>query len=70
MPGDSVPIAIARGTGGFVVSGSNDVLALLQQIDAFAHKYLGVDSYPYRVPGAQRIKFVLQPERVHYNAPR
>jgi len=41
-----------------------------EQIDAFAHKYLGVDSYPYRVPGAQRIKFVLAPERVHYNPPR
>jgi PPOX class probable F420-dependent enzyme len=39
-------------------------------IDALAKKYLGVDSYPYRREGEQRIKFLLQPERVHYNAPR
>lgn len=39
-------------------------------IDALAKKYLGVDSYPYRQQGEQRIKFLLQPERVHYNAPR
>ena len=41
-----------------------------EQIDAFANKYLGVDSYPYRREGAQRVKFVLEPERVHYNPPR
>ncbi len=40
------------------------------QIDALAKKYLDADSYPYRRPGEQRIKFVLRPERVHYNAPR
>ncbi len=38
-------------------------------IDSLAKKYLGVDSYPYRKEGEQRIKFVLRPERVHYNAP-
>ncbi|HLW94435.1 MAG TPA: pyridoxamine 5'-phosphate oxidase family protein [Solirubrobacteraceae bacterium] len=41
-----------------------------ESIDALAKKYLGVDSYPYRQQGEQRIKFLLQPERVHYNAPR
>ena len=38
-------------------------------IDSFAKKYLDADSYPYRQAGEQRIKFVLSPERVHYNAP-
>ena len=38
-------------------------------IDSLAKKYLGVDSYPYRKEGEQRIKFALVPERVHYNAP-
>jgi len=39
-------------------------------IDSLAKKYLGVDSYPYRKEGEQRIKFALHPERVHYNAPQ
>ncbi|HEY1777893.1 MAG TPA: hypothetical protein VGG41_17190 [Solirubrobacteraceae bacterium] len=38
-------------------------------IDSFAKKYLDADSYPYRQPGEQRIKFVLTPERVHYQPP-
>ena len=41
-----------------------------EHIDSLAHKYLGVDSYPYRQPGQQRIKFLLAPERVHYNPPQ
>jgi PPOX class probable F420-dependent enzyme len=41
-----------------------------ESIDALAKKYLGVDSYPYRQAGEQRVKFLLEPERVHYNAPR
>jgi len=41
-----------------------------ESIDALAKKYLGVDSYPYRRAEEQRIKFLLRPERVHYNAPR
>ena len=40
-----------------------------QHIDSLAKKYLGVDSYPYRKEGEQRITFALAPERVHYNAP-
>jgi len=38
-------------------------------IDALAKKYLDADSYPFRQPNEQRIKFVLEPERVFYNAP-
>jgi PPOX class probable F420-dependent enzyme len=39
-------------------------------IDALAKKYLDADSYPFRRPDEQRVKFVLRPERVHYNAPQ
>lgn len=39
-------------------------------IDSFAKKYLDADSYPYRRPEEQRVKFALSPERVHYNPPR
>jgi len=35
-------------------------------IDSLAHKYLGVDSYPYRQPDEKRIKLTLSPERIHY----
>lgn len=35
-------------------------------IDQLAKKYLDADSYPYRQPGEQRIKFTLRPERVSY----
>lgn len=33
-------------------------------IDALAKKYMDADSYPFRQEGEQRIKFVLEPERV------
>jgi PPOX class probable F420-dependent enzyme len=39
-------------------------------IDFLAKKYLDADSYPFRQPGEQRVKFVLRPERIHYNAPQ
>jgi PPOX class probable F420-dependent enzyme len=36
-------------------------------IDALAKKYIGQDKYPYRRPGEERIKFVIEPQRVrHY----
>jgi hypothetical protein len=35
-----------------------------------AKKYIDADEYPFLGPGEQRIKFVLAPERVHYNAPQ
>ena len=40
-----------------------------EHIDSLAKKYLDVDSYPYRQADQQRIKFVLHPERVHYQPP-
>jgi PPOX class probable F420-dependent enzyme len=39
-------------------------------IDFLAKKYLDADSYPFRRPDEQRVKFVLRPERIHYNAPQ
>ncbi|HVP03958.1 MAG TPA: TIGR03618 family F420-dependent PPOX class oxidoreductase [Solirubrobacteraceae bacterium] len=35
-------------------------------IDALAKKYLGVDSYPYRREGEQRIIFTVEPDRVFH----
>jgi PPOX class probable F420-dependent enzyme len=35
-----------------------------EHIDALAKKYLGADSYPFRTPGEQRIKLVIEPEHV------
>jgi PPOX class probable F420-dependent enzyme len=36
-----------------------------EHIDALAKKYLGVDQYPFRRPGQQRIILKVQPERIH-----
>ena len=33
-------------------------------IDAMAKKYMGVDEYPLRQPGEQRVMFRIEPERV------
>ncbi len=38
-----------------------------EHINALAKKYTGQDEYPYRRPGEQRIKFVIEPTHVrHY----
>ncbi|MGA3361664.1 MAG: pyridoxamine 5'-phosphate oxidase family protein [Solirubrobacteraceae bacterium] len=42
----------------------------LEHINMLAKKYIDADEYPFLGPGEQRIKFVLAPERVHYNAPQ
>lgn len=39
------------------------------QIDRLAKKYMGVDSYPLRKEGEQRIKFLLEPERIRLQVP-
>jgi PPOX class probable F420-dependent enzyme len=41
----------------------------LEHINELAKKYIDADEYPFLAPGEQRIKFVLEPERVHYNPP-
>ncbi len=35
-----------------------------EHADRLTKKYLGLDRYPYRQPGEQRVKFVIAPERV------
>ena len=40
-----------------------------EQIDALAKKYLGADEYPFRQPGEQRVKIVVEPERVRVQQP-
>ena len=49
-----------RGTA----SGSTD--GADEHIDALAKKYLGVDEYPARRPGEQRIKFTIRPDHLRY----
>jgi PPOX class probable F420-dependent enzyme len=46
-----------RGTAK-VADGADD------HIDALAKKYTGKDEYPYRKPDEERIKFVVEPERI------
>jgi PPOX class probable F420-dependent enzyme len=41
-----------------------------EHIDKLAKKYMGVDEYPGRFPGEQRIIFRIKPEHVRHNAPR
>ena len=35
-----------------------------EHIDRLAKKYMGVDTYPGHKPGEQRVKFLIEPERV------
>ena len=39
-----------------------------EHIDALAKKYLGVESYPYRQPGEQRVIIRFAPEHVYVSA--
>jgi PPOX class probable F420-dependent enzyme len=35
-----------------------------EHINRLSKKYLGKDEYPFRRPGEQRVKFLIEPERV------
>jgi PPOX class probable F420-dependent enzyme len=35
-----------------------------EHVDRLAKKYMGVDSYPFRQPGEQRVKVVIEPEHI------
>ena len=37
-----------------------------EHIDALSKKYIGQDKYPFRQPGEERIKFVIEPEHVRH----
>jgi PPOX class probable F420-dependent enzyme len=41
-----------------------------EHIDALAKKYMGVDSYPLRQPGEQRVIIRVEPDHVYYQAPQ
>jgi PPOX class probable F420-dependent enzyme len=41
-----------------------------EHINGLAKKYINQDEYPYRQPGEERIKFVVEPERIRYVNPR
>ena len=40
-----------------------------EHIDKLAKKYIGKDEYPWLQPGEQRIKFLVEPERVRHSDP-
>jgi len=40
-----------------------------EHIDALAKKYMDKDEYPFLQPGEQRIKFLVEPERVRHADP-
>ncbi|HEX4483506.1 MAG TPA: PPOX class F420-dependent oxidoreductase [Solirubrobacteraceae bacterium] len=40
-----------------------------EHIDAMAKKYMGLDSYPLRQPGEQRVIIRVQPEHIYMQAP-
>jgi len=37
-----------------------------EHIDTLAQKYINQDTYPWRVPGTERVKFQISPDRVRY----
>jgi len=39
-----------------------------EHIDSLAKKYLGQDTYPFRQPGEQRVRLVVEPERVRFQS--
>ena len=49
-----------RGTASGTTEGADE------HINQLAKKYIGQDEYPYRQPGEQRIKFVIEPQHVRY----
>lgn len=40
-----------------------------EHIDALAKKYMDKDEYPFLQPGEQRIRFLVEPERVRHSNP-
>jgi len=58
-PDDMYRLIAVRGTVvGFTTEGADD------EIDGFALKYLGVDSYPYRRDGEIRVTVRIRPDRI------
>ena len=49
-----------RGSASATRQGADD------HINALTKKYIGQDEYPFRQPGEQRIKFVIQPDHIRH----
>ena len=49
-----------RGRASATTDGADD------HINALTKKYIGQDEYPFRQPGEERVKFVIQPEHVRH----
>jgi len=49
-----------RGTASATTDGADE------HIDALTKKYINQDKYPFRQPGEQRVKFVIQPDHVRH----
>jgi PPOX class probable F420-dependent enzyme len=60
-PADPYHLASVSGTGRLDTEGADEI------IDHLAKKYLGVDTYPYRQPGEQRINVRVAPQNVIYS---
>ena len=58
-PNDPYNVVVLRGTVAEITTDGAD-----EHIDALAKKYLGVDEYPMRKPGEQRLKIRIRPEKV------
>lgn len=58
-PKDPYRVVALQGTVADITTDDADA-----HIDRLARKYLGVDSYPMRQPGEQRIKVTIRPERI------
>lgn len=63
-PGNAFRFVSVSGTAKLELDGADTV------IDGLAKKYLGVDTYPYRQPGEQRITVRVVPEKVISSAGR
>ncbi|WP_182881497.1 MULTISPECIES: PPOX class F420-dependent oxidoreductase [unclassified Microbispora] len=63
-PGNAFRFVSVSGTATLELEGADAV------IDGLAKKYLGVDAYPYRQPGEQRVTVRVVPEKVISSAGR
>ncbi|GII01497.1 PPOX class F420-dependent oxidoreductase [Planobispora takensis] len=61
-PKDPFHLVSVSGTAELELEGADEV------IDRLANKYLGVETYPYRQPGEQRITVRVTPQRVIHNS--
>ncbi|MEU1737153.1 TIGR03618 family F420-dependent PPOX class oxidoreductase [Streptosporangium sp. NPDC020145] len=60
-PKDAFHLVSVSGVAEFELDGADEV------IDGLANKYLGVETYPYRQPGEQRVTVRIRPEQVVYS---